>query len=368
MLGIHVLSGAFAGFSTAAMALVATQVPEGRLGYALGWLSTGRIAGALIGPLIGGLLADRFHDDRMVFAYSSGVTMLLVAACVAFVHEERATSSRLERLRDIARHRDFAPMFLVIMLAQICSIGLTPVLPLFVSDIVGNIPYQTTITGAAIAVTGVAGLLSAPFLGRRSDEIGYHRVLLIALAGATAFTLPQAFVSNIWAFVTLRFGVGVFLGGILPSANAIIGRIARPETRGQVYGFTATAQFVGHFIGPLLGSAIAAAFGIPATFAVIGLPMLANLVWVSAVVCSVHEHGRDRAVERHRHPRRPQRLRPPTSRPNRPGNPRGDCSRTRARRRPGARRRRARTRSARRRRVRRDRRTVCRRAPTSRHR
>ena len=56
-------------------------------------------------------------------------------------------------------------MFLVIMLAQICSIGLSPILPIFVRDILGNVPYQTTITGAAIAVTGVAGLLSGPFLG-----------------------------------------------------------------------------------------------------------------------------------------------------------------------------------------------------------
>ena len=35
------LMGAFAGFSSAAIALVASQVPEGRLGFALGWLSTG---------------------------------------------------------------------------------------------------------------------------------------------------------------------------------------------------------------------------------------------------------------------------------------------------------------------------------------
>ena len=191
-----------------------------------------------------------------------------------------AATSLFERLRGIMQHRDFAPMFVVIMLAQVCSIGLSPILPLFIRDILGNVPYQTTITGAAIAVTGVAGLLSAPFLGRRSDEIGYRRVLLITLSGAAAFTLPQVFVTNIWEFVVLRFGVGVFLGGILPSANAIIGRIARPETRGQVYGFTATAQFVGRFIGPILGSAIAAYFGIPAAFAFVGLLMVANLIWV----------------------------------------------------------------------------------------
>jgi DHA1 family multidrug resistance protein-like MFS transporter len=287
MLGLRVISGAFAGFSSAAMALVATQVPEDRLGYSLGWLATGQIAGSLIGPLIGGLLADHLHNYRTVFLISSGATMLVSLLCVAFVHEERlhpfverGTSTLLERLRDIAQHPDFAPMFLVIMVAQICSIGLSPVLPLFVRDLVGDVPLQTTISGAAIAVTGIAGLLSAPFLGRRSDKIGYRRVLLISLTGAAAFTLPQAFVFNIWGFIALRFGVGVFLGGILPSANAIIGRIAKPETRGQVYGFTSTAQFLGRFVGPLLGSAIAAYFGIPAAFAFIGLLMFANVIWV----------------------------------------------------------------------------------------
>jgi DHA1 family multidrug resistance protein-like MFS transporter len=287
MLGLRVISGAFAGFSTAAMALVATQVPEDQLGYALGWLSTGQIAGSLVGPLIGGLLADHLHNYRAVFLVSSGATLLIAAACVAFVHEERLhdfvtrqSSTLFERLRNVAQHRDFAPMFLVIMIAQICSIGLSPVLPIFVRDLVGDVPLQTTISGAAIAVTGIAGLLSAPFLGRRSDTIGYRRVLLISLTGAAAFTLPQAFARNIWAFVALRFGVGVFLGGILPSANAIIGRIATPETRGQVYGFTSTAQFLGRFAGPLLGSGIAAYFGIPAAFAVIGLLMFANLLWV----------------------------------------------------------------------------------------
>ena len=52
------LMGAFAGFSSAAIALVASQVPEGRLGFALGWLSTGQLVGSLVGPLIGGALAD----------------------------------------------------------------------------------------------------------------------------------------------------------------------------------------------------------------------------------------------------------------------------------------------------------------------
>ena len=58
MFAFRGLMGIFAGFSAAAIALVASQVPEDRLGYSLGWLSTGQLVGSLVGPVIGGLLAD----------------------------------------------------------------------------------------------------------------------------------------------------------------------------------------------------------------------------------------------------------------------------------------------------------------------
>src|SRR6476620_7901327 len=65
--GARALMGVFAGFSSTAMALVASQVPEQRLGYALGWLSTGQSVGSLIGPVIGGVLADVTHSYRVPF-------------------------------------------------------------------------------------------------------------------------------------------------------------------------------------------------------------------------------------------------------------------------------------------------------------
>src|SRR5271166_795020 len=61
------LMGVFAGFSSAAIALVASQAPEGRLGFALGWLSTGQLVGSLVGPLIGGVLADLTGSYRVPF-------------------------------------------------------------------------------------------------------------------------------------------------------------------------------------------------------------------------------------------------------------------------------------------------------------
>jgi DHA1 family multidrug resistance protein-like MFS transporter len=81
--------------------------------------------------------------------------------------------------------------------------------------------------------------------------------------------------------LALRFGVGVFLGGVLPTANAWIGTMFPVERRGQVYGVVASATFLGMFVGPLMGGVLAARFGFAAVFLTFGGLTLANLSWVA---------------------------------------------------------------------------------------
>lgn len=289
--------GIFSGFSAAATALVGTQVPEESLGFSLGWMATGQLVGGLCGPLIGGVLADRLHNYRFVFFWTSGFAFVAALTCTLLVREQllRPTHARARppfwaELRELVRHPALAPMFVVVMLAQVAALGVQPIVPLFVRALVGNAGWVATAAGAAFAVTGAADLIASPFLGKRSDAIGYRRVLLIALAGVCCFTLPQAFAGNIWVFLALRFGVGAFLGGVLPTANAWIGRMFPAERRGQVYGIVASATFLGMFVGPLLGGGIASRFGYPAVFLVFGLLTAANWLWVATGVRSP-EHG-----------------------------------------------------------------------------
>jgi DHA1 family multidrug resistance protein-like MFS transporter len=119
---------------------------------------------------------------------------------------------------------------------------------------------------------------TAPFLGNRSDTLGYRRVLLICLLGATVTTLPQAFTQSYWVFTAERFAVGLFIGGILPTANALVGRLVPRAERGTVYGITASAMFLGNSMGPVTGGAVAAAFGLRGVFLVTAAVLLANPV------------------------------------------------------------------------------------------
>jgi DHA1 family multidrug resistance protein-like MFS transporter len=291
--------GIFSGFTISAMALVSTQVPEENLGFALGWLATGQVAGTLLGPLVGGFIADHIHNYRAVFLISAVGVFAGTTLCTIFIREEfsRAAApikgehktSIWEQLRGLAALPSLAPMFMVILLAQVAAMGIQPVLPLFVVQLVGNVPWIATAAGGALAITGVAGVLSSPILGRRADKTGYQNILLISLAGTALFTIPQAWAGTLWVFLALRFGVGIFLGGILPTANAIVGRLAPVEQRGQVYGIVSSATFFGRFLGPVIGAAVAAHFGFPAVFITFGVLMLANLVYVALRVRGI-EH------------------------------------------------------------------------------
>jgi DHA1 family multidrug resistance protein-like MFS transporter len=293
LVGLRVLMGAFSGFSASAIALVATQVPGRRLGYALGWLSTGQLVGGLVGPLAGGLIADYSGSYRLVFFCTSGIAAVVVTLSWFGVRENFSPKLRTGKASPFAgfgmlvRTPGLLPLFLVLLMAQFGTRSVQPIVTPFVQDLLGPVPSLATLAGFAFSVTGVADLLASPFLGKRSDKIGYRRVLLISLFGAMLASFPQAFVHSYWQFVALRFALGMFVGGILPTANALVGRLVASSYRGLAYGVTASATFLGSFLGPFTGGSVAAAFGIHWVFLVTGTLFLANLLWVFYVVQDV---------------------------------------------------------------------------------
>jgi len=292
LLAVRFLQGAVTGYNASANALVATTVPEGKLGYAFGWMQSAGLVGTLIGPLAGGLLADVTGSYRTAFYLTSSFAFAAFLITLFLVREPKVQKpatgvrkpSMIEQFKSVLALKQLRAMFLVLFLAQFTVMSVNPVLSLFIEELLTAegqlVTYLGTIAGLAVAVTGVADLIASPFLGKRSDQLGYRRVLTICLAGAGLMYLPQMLAPNVWVYVAARFGLGLFIGGILPTANALIGNLAPKEQRGQIFGFTASAQLMGSFLGPLLGGLGAALFGIRAMLGVTALLYLVNLIWV----------------------------------------------------------------------------------------
>ncbi len=284
---LRALMGAFAGFSAAAITLVASRAPERRLGYALGWLSTGQLVGGLAGPIVGGVIADATGSYRVPFFFTAILAATAMLLTWVLVHERftppksgQRRGSTLTGLRILTRTAGLLPLFVVLLFAQFGVGAVQPVVTLYVQALAGNGPTVATLGGIAFSVTGLADVIASPFLGKRSDVLGYRRVLLISLFGAALFSAPQAFAGNYWTFVAERFGVGLFIGGILPTANALVGRLVPASRRGLIYGLTASATFLGNSLGPLTGGIVAATAGLRWVFLVTAALLLANWVWV----------------------------------------------------------------------------------------
>jgi DHA1 family multidrug resistance protein-like MFS transporter len=86
--GCRALMGVFAGFSKAAIALVASQVQEEPLGYSLGSLRTGQLVRSVVGPIIGGILADLTGSYRIPFYVTSATIFLAMGLAWFTVREE----------------------------------------------------------------------------------------------------------------------------------------------------------------------------------------------------------------------------------------------------------------------------------------
>ena len=290
--------GLFSGFSATAIALMASQAPDHRLGYALGWLNSGQLVGALLGPVVSGAVAGFLPNERYVFHVAAALTGV-AALMVAFLIREsfqRPTATQNKRLALRFGSPALAALFVVLLLGQGAVRTVQPVVALFVEQLAPG-GHVALLAGLAFSITGIADLLAAPFLGRRSDQLGYRRVLLVSLLGVALMTLPQAFARNYAWFLAERFGVGLFLGGILPSAYALIGRLSDPAQRGAAYGLTSSASFLGNCLGPLLGGTVAATAGLRMVFPLTTALLLINWLWVWRSVPEVVDRSPPRNVD-----------------------------------------------------------------------
>ena len=154
--------------------------------------------------MIGGVLADLTHSYRIPFYCTSAITFAAVFLVWRGVNEHfvrpdgSIAASGFRGLAMMIGAAGILPLFFVLFMAQFSTRAVQPLVTVFVQELVGNQPDLATLGGFAFSVTGLAGMIAVPLIGKHSDEIGYRRVLLICLAGATLTSLPQAFAGSYW--------------------------------------------------------------------------------------------------------------------------------------------------------------------------
>jgi AAHS family benzoate transporter-like MFS transporter len=133
----------------------------------------------------------------------------------------------------------------------------------------------TKATAGTIGSMAFVGMMiGAIFAGRMADSWGRRRTILGCAIVFSIFTILCAFAPNAAVFGTLRLLAGVGLGGLVPSANALVAELVPAKWRSTIATLMMSGVPIGGSIAALVGIQLIPAYGWQAMFLVAVLALV----------------------------------------------------------------------------------------------
>jgi MFS family permease len=255
---------------------VSSTTPREKSGYAIGVLQTASSSGTVIGPLVGGSLADMFGYRPLFFVVAIICTISGIVV-IKFVQESTekkissvSLNSMIENYRYALRSKTIRVALVLILISQAAILMIQPVFSLYIDSFEINKEYLATIAGAIFSTAGLCMVISAPWWGKRNDSKSYKKTLTITIIGAAAAYAAQGLVTQAYQLIFLRALQGLFMGGLLPTLYSYVIKNTISEQRGGIIGIASSFNILAAMIGPPLGGYIAAYVGLRQNFFITG--------------------------------------------------------------------------------------------------
>ena len=260
MLGVRILTGLISGFVPASLSLVSSTLPKDKLGWGMGWMQSAIASGSILGPLMGGYLSVWFGMRMSFFVGSASLffatimVIFLVRDIPISKEKQRQAMHIIHDLKEALHNGGLLYVMFMFFLVQTCIMTIQPLITLYVGELMGGAgDASVKMSGWIFSLAGVAGIIAAPYWGKRGQRCGFIRTLCLVLLCAGCVNLCQVFVGTIWQFAAIQFIYGLFLSGAVPNINSTLVEVTPQEMRGKAFGLTTSAQQFGGVAGPLLG-------------------------------------------------------------------------------------------------------------------
>lgn len=263
----RVLDGVTAAATwSAGLALLGDRFEESEMGSMMGYAIGAMAVGGIAGPLLGGVLSDAVGYRAPFFAiagacFAGGVVAL-------FLHEEssarRAIVPAGRMLKNVLGNRTILLASLITLVTTTGLGLLEPTLPLYLKD---NFAMSRTQIGIIFGVTMLLYAIASPVSGKLSDRIGRRDPILIGLI-ATAVVAPLiAVFKNVAAVYVLMALLGATLTFFETPSVPLITDAMPKDGGGDIHYGTAFGLLnffwsLGYALGPLIGGAITGAAGL----------------------------------------------------------------------------------------------------------
>ncbi|HEV2531803.1 MFS transporter [Phenylobacterium sp.] len=264
-----------ATYYPSATALISDWHPNRTRGRALSLHQTGVFAGAGLGSLAAGLIADRmgWRAPFLIFAVAGGVMALVLMRLLkdAPAHEAQAAAAPAAGsgpLSTVLATRSALALCAVFFLGNAASNGVTVWAPTFVHDKLHINLAQSALWGSA--TINIAGFVFVPLGGMLADalsirsKIGRFYTLAIGLGLAGLLLLPLLAANSALmvglVLLASSAGKGLFDGCIYAAMHDVV----PARARATAVGLMTMTGFVGAGLAPLFVAQMGQLFGMAA--------------------------------------------------------------------------------------------------------
>lgn len=249
----RILGGVSAAFIMPAVtAFIADITTNETRPKALGYMSAAISTGFIIGPGIGGFLADLGSRTPFFFAAAFGLTAMVLSVFTLKEperHYETTTVKQQTGFRKV-----FSPLyFIAFLVLLISSFGLASFESLFALFVDRKFGFTAKDIALAISLGAIVGVIvQVGLFDRLTRWFGEIRLIRYSLIGSTLLVVLMTFVTNYLSIILVTMVVFVGFDLMRPAVTTYLSKIAGNE-QGFVGGMNSMFTSIGNILGPIVG-------------------------------------------------------------------------------------------------------------------
>ncbi|PEP48570.1 tetracycline resistance MFS efflux pump [Bacillus wiedmannii] len=267
----RIIEGITGGSISTIFAYFADIIPPKQRTKYFGWVSAVVGAGTIIGPTLGGLLANFGHSVPLYFG--AFITLLNVLYGMKYMPESLDKNNRLKEI-NVIRLNPFVQLANILSMKNLKWLLISAFLlwipngslqAIFTQFTMDTFSWKPALIGLMFSIMGFQDIISQAFimpkllikltdkqiaiLGMVSEIIGYSFIAASAL-----FSLYPLLIVGM-----LLFGFGDSIFG--PSFNGMLSKSVDSSEQGRVQGGSQSIQALARMIGPIIGGQIYVSLG-----------------------------------------------------------------------------------------------------------
>ncbi len=271
-------------YTVGAQTMLLASVPPAQRGRASGVFSAGFLAGAISGPVVGGLVAT--WSLRAPFFLYGGLLLVPAIITMTVLREparEPVTGGQREprqaaAVRQALRSRAYRAAALATLADGFAALGVrSAIVPLFVRDVLHRTPVWTGVGFLIFAALNGLALLPG---GRAADALGRRPVIITGCAVSAGGMLLLAFGPGLAGYLAAMAAAGAGSGLLDVAPSAMIGDLLH-RRGGTLVALYQMAGDAGTVTGPVVAGLLVDSVSYAAAFE------LAAAVLVAAAVAGL---------------------------------------------------------------------------------